>query len=161
MVTQRQIRAIHALTRKIGLDDDDYRILLGAFKVKSTNKCATSSKDLDFNQANQLISELVKLGIKFGVIQEQENRPGMLTKKQEGMLRQMWASVSILPKKEQRAGFDKFLRNRFGIGCLKWLPKEQVCKVKQALSAMVQQKKETLNVTDNKQTDRTATGTSV
>ncbi|HON11390.1 MAG TPA: regulatory protein GemA [Chitinispirillaceae bacterium] len=143
MISLRQVKAVHALKSRLGFSDDDYRHLL------VSNYNVDSSKDLTFNQARELIDSLVRMGIKEGkIVPAGEDRPGLCTKKQAGMLLAIWREVSFLPAGEQHAVFDKFIRNRFGVGCLKWLPKEMVGKVRHTLLAMKNAKEK--NVCDNK-----------
>ena len=94
------------------------------------NIIPNSSKELSFEEAKEVINAMIRATGKSG------DRPGYATRKQIAMLLAMWHEVSVAPPKEQRAAFDKFIRNRFGIGCLNWLPKDMVGKVKCTLEAM-------------------------
>lgn len=123
-INARQIKAIHALRRKLDLSDDEYRAIIQK----------NSSKELSFEEAKEVISALIRATGK--TVQPVDVRPGYATRKQINMLLSMWYEVSVVPPKERRAAFDKFLRNRFGIGCLNWLPKDMVSKVKCTLEAM-------------------------
>lgn len=124
-INARQIKAIHALRGKLDLSDKEYRELLKK----------PSSKDLSFEEAKEIISAMVRAAGQT-VPQIHIDRPGYASKKQINMLLAMWHDVSVAPLKERRTAFDKFLRNRFGIGCLNWLPKDMVGKIKCTLEAM-------------------------
>lgn len=128
-INARQIKAIHALRKKLDLSDDEYRAIIKK----------NSSKELSFEEAKEVINAMIRATDKS--VRLYGDRPGYATRKQIAMLLAMWHEVSVAPPKEQRAAFDKFIRNRFGIGCLNWLPKEMVGKVKCTLEAMKGQSK--------------------
>lgn len=143
MISLRQIKTIHTLKSRLGISDDNYRYML------ESNYKVQSSKSLSFQQARGLIDALVRMGIRDGkIVSSFEDRPGLCTKKQRGMLMAIWSEVSFLPKDEQAAALDVFIRNRFGVGCLRWLPKGMVGKVRHTLIAM-QKSKGVNNVSDN------------
>lgn len=136
-INKNQIQIIHVLKSKLNISDDDYRsMLFDNYKQRSSTR-------LTFDQATKLIQGLKRLAGDLNnspwrdVRQHiSSDRPGMATTKQIGMLLGIWSEVSVLPPKDQRNAFEKFLINRFGIGGLRMLSKELVGQVRHALIAM-------------------------
>jgi hypothetical protein len=133
MITQRQIKAIHALKNKVKMSDDLYRHFL------QSNYGVSSSKNLSYENAKSAIDNMVTLAYQMGIIQPNDP-PGMATKKQQAMLIGLWKKVSNAPDDKKLSAFDTFIRNRFGVGALRWLPKEMVSKIRHTLIAMQKEK---------------------
>ena len=130
--TRKQKVLIHIGKNQIGMDDDEYRdILENRYKKKS-------SKDLTYNQAEDLIRLFKKLGFKpkgkSRKYEELAGRPGMAT---PGMLRKieaMWAEVTY--SKNKKTGLRNFLFIRFGVSDLKFLTMAKGNAVIEALKRM-------------------------
>lgn len=152
MATKDQVVIIHVLKSKAKMSDEDYRSLLSGYQARS-------SKDLDVEQAADLVERLKRLA------PEQEQAPGpkrfdnigkrhgWATPKQLRMIEAMWMDVSRAGDREAKVkAFGTFLGNRFGISRMEWVPVELVGKVVKTLCAMkAQQQKESLNAGTSKQ----------
>lgn len=130
-VKPHQIKLIHTLKSKAGIDQDLYLEMLAKYK-------AESSKDLSWTQANFLIEELAK-----AAGQKVYNGPRrlhggreMATVQQKNMIEAMWSDVSRkTTAAEKKTALNHFLE-RFGISHLEWLSRGKVEKVVKALIAM-------------------------
>jgi len=137
MSTPHQIKIIHVMKSKVGLSEDDYRTMLEGFGV-------TTSKDLSDALAQELIKKIECVGIASGTWNtrkkrwdELDERPGMATPKQLRHLEGLWVSVSRQPTlREKQKSFNVFLKNRFDIECIKWIPENMVHKIRRALKTM-------------------------
>lgn len=122
---------------KVGLNEDDYRAMLDGFGVNT-------SKDLSDAHALELIKKIECMGIASGTWNTRkkrwddlDGRPGMATPKQLRHLEGLWVSVSRQPTlREKQKSFNVFLKNRFGIERIQWIPGNMVHKIKRALKTM-------------------------
>lgn len=146
-INGRQIKTIHAIKNKLGMNDDEYRTLLyGMFEV-------LSSKELSWAEAEDLVSELNRktgagdrgLGTgkphtshpKSRQYQELDGRPGMATAAQCRMIAGMWADVSRVADAESRdKALRQFLYRITAVDHFRFLKRWQVEKVVRALEAM-------------------------
>jgi|GEM_PF-2046900 len=135
-------RTIHALVARIGMDDGDYRAMLW------DRFHANSSKDLDARQSQELVASLHQLlpaderaqhprpQIAAGARQRFEHlgdRDDMATPAQLRMLEASFVQRSraeTLPEKQ--AAFRAWLRNRFSLDRIEWIPRDQVGKILRA-----------------------------
>jgi hypothetical protein len=141
MATRPQIAMIHTLKSKIGMCDDDYRAVLGGFG-------AESSKDLSVPDAKAVIEALMKLVPSGSFRRRAPSAPSreVASGKQQAYIRGLWDTVSRVPEgKDREAALNAFLRKRFNISFLNWLPRESVGKVIHTLEAMLKQKQDSIS----------------
>lgn len=131
MATPAQVQKIHVLIKKMGITDDNYRAILSGYNVRS-------SIDLNFGDAKNLIDKLVTQSNTMGIPSSHRNsaRPGTATKPQIAMLLGMWRQVSNVPADKQAGAFAVFVKNKWGVDRLEWLPQSDVGKIKKTLEAM-------------------------
>jgi len=136
--TTAQIRIIHVLKNRLGLDDELYRDMLeGLYEVRS-------SKDLTPVQAADFIHQLRRcLGQDVGrnKYEHLRGRPARFaTPKQLRLIEALWDKVSYLgnPRLRRRA-LDRFVYRIVGEKQLTDVLKSQVPKLVQALKAMERQ----------------------
>jgi len=132
-IKKHQIKIIHTLKNKAGIDEDLYRQMLSKY-------CVESSKELSWERANQLIAELAKAAgqkAPYNGPKRAGKAPlNMATWKQKRMIEAMWKDVSIkTDEKERKKALNTFLQ-RFGVSHLHWLGRNKVEKVVKALVAM-------------------------
>lgn len=141
MIKAHQVRKIHALKGRLGMDDDVYRARLDArFGVRTC-------KHLSEAQADEFLQELEDAAIAAGVWQATGRRryrnlsgrdSDMATPAQLRKIEAMWAEVSRIkddPAARRRA-LDRYCRRIVGIDRLVWLEKQHVQKVVKALESM-------------------------
>lgn len=143
-ITQAQVRQIHILKAKLGMDDDAYRALLAAHGV-------SSSKELSLRDAITLIDQLTARAVTAGVWVKPKSRSkrerigrdsargvsGMASRAQINMLEALWSQVSRMQDAaSRRQAFDRFIHRRFHRGGLMMVEKELVEKIVRALEAM-------------------------
>lgn len=152
-VTKGQIKKIHVLWSKLGLDRDTYESMLAPYG-------ASSSKDLEFVEAQDLIRRLQKDAIAAGVerptppdqpgyrmgkrrrFEDLGKRPGHASPAQLRKIEAMWMTVSNQPSDEaKRAALVTFVRNKTGVARLEWLPHTAVSKLIRTIQAMQRQKR--------------------
>lgn len=141
-----QIKRIHILINKLKLDDVVYRALLqGQYNVNS-------SKDLDFQQAQEFIMLLETKAVSAGVwksnfnrrqkYNELGNRPGYASPAQLRMIESMWHDVSFLDgEAERKKALNRLIFKITGANCIEDLFFEDVKKIVRALKSMKQTKK--------------------
>lgn len=137
----RQIRKIHALKNALNMPDEDYRAM-----VMDIHGFSITSKDLDYDEAEELSESLESLAVAQGVwvkykgkkkYDELSDRQGMASPKQLRMIEAMWKEVSKYRDEKDRArALRIFLQRHFGISDLRFLEDWQVKKVKRALENM-------------------------
>jgi hypothetical protein len=129
MATPGQIAIIHTLVSKLHISDENYRDMLSGYNV-------TSSKKLSFSAADNMVKILVDIARKNNVYKPKKSQSavGYATNAQKGMLLKMWLQVSVAP--DPRAAFRVFIKNRWSIDSVEWLPQEIVPKIKKALEGM-------------------------
>jgi hypothetical protein len=151
-ISFRQVKIIHTITGKLGLDDDTYRAILAQYPGPEGEPAATC-KDLTWQQAEQLIDELNRKAgnppqspLKLrgeaegrGVMRyaDLDGRPGMCNGKQARMVAGMWAEVSRAETEEDREkALWRFLRRICGVDHFRFLKSWQVEKVVKAIKEM-------------------------
>ena len=129
-VKKHQIKLIHVLKSKAGIDQDLYVEMLGKYGVKS-------SKELSWTKANLFIEELSKAaGQTFNGYHKSISSIDMASADQRAMIEGMWADVSRkTTAADRKTALNHFLE-RFGVSHIEWLPRRKVGKVVTALIAM-------------------------
>jgi hypothetical protein len=129
MVTQAQIKKIHALKSALDLDDDEYRSILSA-SITAEDVPAWSSKDLSFDQASSVITTMEMII---------ERTPALKARlyaspKQINLITALWRQVT---RAQDEEGIHKtlysFLRNKFHIRRFDRIPKKQAGKMIKSL----------------------------
>ncbi len=144
-IAKNQIKIIHVLAKKLGIDRDIYEAMLGEFG-------ATSCKDLTFIEATEFIRRLNDKAEAAGVqeprrkpythrdykrFNEFAGRPGYASPAQLRKIEAMWMGVSYQKTpKEKRAALNHFLRNKYGISRLEWITVSDVAKIIRTIAAM-------------------------
>jgi phage gp16-like protein len=145
-ISPRQIKIIHTIKGKLGLDDAAYRTLLRGYAVQS-------SKELTWREAEELIEELNRkagnpplspLKVRGeaegrGVMRysDLDNRPGMCNGKQARMIEAMWMAVSrMATAEEKQSALWSFMRRICGVDHFRFLKSYQVQKVVKAIETM-------------------------
>jgi hypothetical protein len=138
MLTPMLIKRIKTLQRAAQIEEADYRALLAGYGV-------ASCREMDLKQAAELISFLQKVA---GQGQGSHRAPKRYadvgrrdaewaTAKQLRMLEAMWMEVTVQRSRKMAIeAYGTWLKNRFGIGSVEWIGREQVGKIRQALVAM-------------------------
>ncbi len=144
-ITPQQIKLIHTLVSRLGMDDEAYRDMLEA------NFGVRSSKELAEPEAALLINTLQAKAVEMGVWKRNRKkydhlagRPGpYATPAQLRLLEAEWRKVSRA--RDPQKALQKFLQNKFGIGRLEWLDRKTAAKAIYVIKQMqTQNKKETL-----------------
>lgn len=135
-------RTIHALVAHIGMSDEDYRAMLW------DRFHASSSKDLTVHQVRDLVASLHQLlpaevraqhprpQIAAGAARRFEGLAGRDDMATPAQLRMLEASfvqrsrAETLPEKQ--AAFRAWLRSRFRIDRIEWIPRDQVGRILRA-----------------------------
>jgi hypothetical protein len=140
MATAPQIAIIHTLISKLKISDEDYRVMLSSYGMKS-------SKGLSFQNAKTFIQTLINMDTG-KVYQPSEkpkrfsnlgNREDMAYPEQLRMIEAMWCEVSYAPTIEgKQEAFQKFIKNKWGIERVEWLPRNLVGRVVKTIQAMKQ-----------------------
>jgi hypothetical protein len=134
MATVSQKAMIHTLIGKLNIPDEQYREMLSVYGVTSSaDKTFTVPKATAFIKA--LIAKAKGTNI---VTSNKKNAPaGYATDAQKSMLLKMWYQISRQPSAaEKDEAFTKFVKNKFKIDNLRWLPSSSVPKIKHTLEAM-------------------------
>ena len=140
MINKRQIAIIHTLISKMQIPDDYYRDMLAAFGV-------SSSKNLSYHHATEFITQLVKKSQGKGVynptpnpdprFNARGNRHGEAYPAQLRKIEAMWCEVSRMQTiEEKRAALNSFLKNKWNIERIEWLPKNLVGRVIKTIASM-------------------------
>lgn len=150
MATIGQVKIIHALRNRLGIDEPTYRDMLADYGVTS---CADDA--FTKPKAADLIGKLESQAINAGVW-EKRNAPQKsgITYKQLGKIRAMWEEVSYAPEDEREKALDKFVNRITGVTFAKWLSREDVPKV---LAALKRMKKQAKGDGDDRSRERTRT----
>lgn len=158
-ITPQQVKRIHVLIHDLSIDDDTYReVLIRRYGV-------TTCKDMIWGQAHDLIIELEKIlrGLQRELAKEQlenakqqedaipepvperfselDSRPGKASAAQLRKIEAMWAEVSIVADPDARSrALRRFVARISGVDSLRFLDRDMVRKVINALNAMKRQK---------------------
>jgi hypothetical protein len=139
-------RVIHALLSRLNMRDEDYRTMLW------DRYEATSSKNLTSRQANDLVAALHELlpaeerqahpqpQIAPGTRRRFDrlgDRDRMASPRQLRMLEASWVQRSRAEDlSAKQEAFREFLRNRFRIERIEWIPSDQVGRILRAIQAV-------------------------
>jgi len=135
MSTRAQIAMIHTLKSKLGMTDDEYRVMLDGFGV-------ASSKDLSASDSKAFIEALMSMVTGAGITGFQKRYAvsnEAATYAQQAKIRHLWDKVSRAPEQDRARALDKFIESKFGVSFLIWLPRRDVGKVIHTLKAMQKQ----------------------
>lgn len=138
-INKDQIKIIHTLVHKMHIEDEHYRAMLSGYNV-------SSCKDLSFEQAVVFISALAKMAEQNGAYtkpqaQRQYDKLGARNDyAYPSQLRKIayeWSLVSKMPTREERGkALSSFVKNKFGIDRIEWLPRNMVGKVLKSISSI-------------------------
>jgi hypothetical protein len=141
-ITKDQIKIIHTLIHKMKLSDDDYRAMLSGYG-------ALSCKNLTFENAVYFISTLAKMAEQNGVYTKpQQHQPQRKYDKlgarndyaYPAQLRKIsyeWSQVSRMSTQADREkALSSFVKNKFGIDRIEWLPRNMVGKVLKSIQSI-------------------------
>lgn len=137
MATPSQKAIIHTLVGKLKISDEDYRTMLASYDV-------SSSKDLPFKQATELVKTLIRMAEGKNIyapktkrFQHLGNRNDMAYPEQLRMIEAMWCDVSYMPTIEaKREALNKFLKKKWNIERIEWLPRSHVGRVVKTIQSM-------------------------
>lgn len=159
--TPAQIKFIHVLKGKINLPDEHYRDMLAAYNVSSSTDLA-----FDSQEANDLIDSLIKLAHDRGIdivsgptfkksdafdyIRNLGSRRGYATYGQLCKIIYLWWDVSVMTTDIGKwEALRTFIKNKWSLDRIEWLPIELVSKVIRTIEAMKSQKTTGGNNGDN------------
>ncbi|MBK7106856.1 MAG: DUF1018 domain-containing protein [Ignavibacteriae bacterium] len=137
-IAKNQLAKIHIAKKELKLNDDNYRILLSNFNV-------ISSKDLSFNDAEQLLKIFIQLGWKpkekeLKKEKDLENKtkydelnPRPFGFASPGQLRKIEAMYHDLSKSNSNEGLNKLIKRIVKIDHITWLKKKDVPKILKCL----------------------------
>ncbi len=144
-ISPRQIKAIHAVVGKLGLDDDSYRdILMQRYRAKSC-------KELSWRQAEELLETLngapavgaapcgrpVSPGRPPLKYTDMDRRPGFASAAQLRLIDAMWNQVTRAEDEEAKEkALDSFVNRIAQVAGLRMLKGWQVEKIVKALEGM-------------------------
>lgn len=152
-IAPSQIKAIHAVIHKLGMDDGDYRAILDSrYKAKSC-------KDLSWRQAEELLESLnggkaemrgsgkphqrINASSHLLKYQDMDGRPGFASGAQLRLIDAMWNQVTRAEGYDaQEKALDGFCRRVAQVAGLRMVKGWQVEKIIKALEAMGAVKKE-------------------
>ena len=137
MASSFQIKKIHSLINKLGIDDEIYREMLETYGVKS-------SVDLNFEQAKTLLEGLenkacelglwVKQPLKYSSLNRDEK---MATPKQLRCIESIWREICYINNdKFSRKSLRKILRRNYKIDDILFLTKSKARMVVSGLRSM-------------------------
>lgn len=146
-INKAQITKIHALKSQLKLSDEEYGAALEGYGV-------TTSKDLTYEQAADLIKKMVKLLPKelrenfsqrrkdskqkydeLGIRWNEKLRQHYATPKQLRMLEAMWMTSPRVEHKTEEA-FKRFVKRISGKERLEWVMMSDVRKIKKAIESL-------------------------
>lgn len=151
-INKKQISKIHLLKNQLHLSDEEYGAALESYGV-------SSSKDLSYEQAADLIKKLIKLLPKelrenftqgrnastgsvakqkydeLGIRWNERLREHYATPKQLRMLEAMWMTSNRVENKNEDA-FKKFVKRISGKEKLEWVMMSDVRKIKKAIESL-------------------------
>lgn len=140
-ITKRQIKKIHTLTSKLKMSDDEYRLLLSDWWV-------STSKDLKYHEAEELIKKLEEKAIPAGVwsrysmrgkmrYEHLGKREGMASPKQLRMIESLWKDASFTHDAAKRqVALRRFVFRIAGVDDLPFLTNEGARKVIKAIQSI-------------------------
>lgn len=137
MIDRGQIKTIHALKGRLGLDENTYRAALSTYGVES-------SKGLTWRHAEELIADLrIKAGqpsdrrrLPRQRHADMDSRPGMATGAQCRLLEALWSQVSRAEAGSREIALNHFVKRILGVDALRFIKSYQVEKLVRAMEAM-------------------------
>ena len=139
-------RTIHALVARLGISDEDYRAMLW------DRFHASSSKDLTTTQVTDLVASLHALlpesdraahprpQVAAGARRRFESQAGRPDKASAAQLRMLEAAFVQRSRAQtladKQAAFREFIRGRFRIDRVEWIPRDQVGRILRAITAI-------------------------
>ncbi|RJQ21992.1 MAG: regulatory protein GemA [Nitrospiraceae bacterium] len=143
-ITKAQIKLIHTLKTKLGLSDDDYRLL-----VQGIHGFSSTSKDLTYNEASKLITDMKRMAHKAGTWTTRPkkydnlgHRPGMASPAQLRMVEVMWSQVSYTHDPATReSALRKFIFRQCKKSAMEFLEGRDISKLVRSMKAMKGQKR--------------------
>lgn len=143
-ITKQQIKILHTLKSKLGIEEDAYRAM-----IMDVHGFSDTSKDLSEPEATMLIDKLATQAKAKGVwtdpgvrtskrkYDELGNRPGMASPAQLRMIEAMWAEVSTKRDAEARgAALEWFVFRICKVQKVIWLKSADVYKIVSAIKRM-------------------------
>lgn len=148
MPSKNRLARIHILKKELGLDEENYRIQLGAYGAPLNKKGQPSSAGFTDREADRFIAALERQlkgkktkGHGWGSNKYEYLRPrrgDMGDPKQLRKIEGIWREIARNPSDE---ALEKFLERQTGIKKIIWLKKPHVSAVLTALKAMKEQSK--------------------
>ena len=137
MATTSQIRKIHTIKSRLGLDEDLYREMLMSFGV-------CTSKDLTFTEAAVLLDILENKAVERNLWKKQpkkyedmDRRDKMATPPQLRMIKGKWRDICYVNNDEiATKSLRKFLKTKFKVDDIRFLTKAKANKVIQAIKGI-------------------------
>lgn len=138
MITTLQIKKIHALKNRLGLDEDLYRDMLMSFGV-------CTSKDLTFAEAAVLLDILETKAVEKNLwkkepkkYEDMKNRSSkMATPPQLRMIKALWREICYKDNDDfATSSLRKFLKAKFRVDDIRFLTKAKANKVIQAIKGI-------------------------
>ena len=137
MATISQIKKIHTLKSRLGLDDDLYHEMLMSFGV-------CTSKDLTFTEAAVLLDILETKAVERNLWKKQpkkyedlDRESKMATPPQLRMIKGMWRDICYVDNDEiATKSLRKFLKSKFKVDDIRFLTKAKANKVIQAIKGI-------------------------
>lgn len=134
MANPAQIKKIHALKGALKLDDELYRELLAAFKVKTSTK-------LSIPKADELIKDLEEKAVSAGVWEKRKPaRKAKTTRKladgeQARLIRYLWLQLHEAGKVQNSSeeALAAYVKRMTGVAALQWLDVNKASTVIEAL----------------------------
>jgi len=147
MPSNKALARIHILKKEAGLDDDQYRVLLGGYGVASSTEFSekqaeTFSRFLqDYIDRNNTDSNQHRHGWGKNKYEYLRGRQGDFADPQQlRMIEAIWREVARNPSDQ---ALQKFLQRQTGVKNITWLKKTHVEVVLTALKVMKKQSKQT------------------
>jgi hypothetical protein len=136
-INKAQIKIIHVLISKMHIPDEHYRDMLSSYRVDS-------SKELSFEQATEFVNSLAKMAEKKGVYVKHEpafsnlgSRNDMAYPGQLRKIKALWFEKSRMQSSDDKLkALNSFLKNKFKIDRIEWLPRNMVGKVIKSIESI-------------------------
>ena len=135
MATKSQIKRIHMLKSRLGIDESTYREMLSGFGV-------LSSKEMNYEKANELLKILEFDAIPLGLWEQKPlkyenfNRENMATPSQLRLIMGLWREDTTDNDHDSQVKLWKFLYRQFKISDITFLTKDKVSAVIHAIKQM-------------------------
>jgi hypothetical protein len=150
-ISPRQIKAIHTVKGKLGIDQEAYWQRLRAYGCKDRD-CGDklpphpTCKDLTWRQAEELLEQLnggsAPLTNRAGAVPERsrwadlDGRPGFCNGKQARMIEAMWSGVTWAKPEDRESALWKFMHRICGVDHFRFLRSNKVQALVKAINVM-------------------------